>query len=98
MINDNDILEMFILGYIIAGHTVTDESITWLNKQVEEFMNEWKYGLELGFLAPLMVCLYKVNHTVGSEEYMSYFTQRYEKVWFNHLVNKYKEEFKLPPF
>ena len=96
--NDNDILAMFLLGYMSSGHTATEESMNWLINQIEDFMTEWNYGLKLGFLPPLMVCLYKINHAVGSEEHMVFFSQKYEKVWFNHLVEKYKTEFELSPF
>ena len=97
MFNDNDVLGMFLLGYMSSGHTATDVSMNWLINQIEEFMGEWQHGLDLGFLPPLMVCLYKVNHATGSEEHMPFFTQRYEKVWFNHLVKKYQDEFETTP-
>ena len=43
MLQENDILKVLISGSIIAGHTVTDDSLNWLNKQVAEFMSEWNY-------------------------------------------------------
>ena len=97
MKDDNDILKMFISGYIIAGHTVTDDRINWIRKQIDDFMSEWSYGLKLGFLPPLMVCLYKINHADDSEEYSSCFTLAYNKNWYKRMVEAYVDKFKLPP-
>ena len=98
MKDDNDILKMFILGYIIAGHTVTDDSINWIRKQIGDFMSEWKHGLELGFLPPLMVCLYKIKQLEDPEDCSSCFTLTYNKHWYKTMVETYIDKFKLPPF
>ena len=97
MNDDNDILKMFLLGYMSSGHTTTDESINWLNKQVEEFVKQWNHGLKLGFLPPLVVCLNKIKHVDSSGEYSSCFTITYDKHRYKRIVEDYVDEFKLSP-
>ena len=72
--DQHEILRKFIIGYIIAGHTTTDEALNWISKQVDDFLEEWEHGLLYGFCVPLVSCMEYVKLLDDPNDYKDLFT------------------------
>ena len=70
----NDLLRTFITDYIVEGHTVTEESLNWINQQIDNFVDDWDYELTFGFVVPLWECIEGIREANDPNDYGSFYT------------------------
>ena len=84
-------LRVFIMSYIVNHHTATEESIKWINEQIDKFIDNWRHGLKYGYLMPLVLCMQKIQCKDDPNEYSSFFTLMLERQRFLYTLEHHSE-------
>ena len=86
----NEVLRNFITAYIVEGHTATEESLNWIDSEIDKFINEWDHELRFGFVAPLWACIERIREANDPNDYGSLYTLRLDEYRLRDILRGIK--------
>ena len=82
----NNILQRFILAYIVGRHTATEKAVEWIKCQIDKFLDNWYGGIKYGFLMPLVLCMQDIQRANDPNDYSSFFTLTLDFYRYKHTT------------
>ena len=87
----DDLLRTFITDYIAEGHTVSEESLNWIDEQIDNFLNNWDYELSFWFVVPLWSCIASIREAGDPNDYSYLYTLHFDEYRLRDKLKRTKE-------